>query len=140
MCGTRLKNGWFLLVVLLLLALPGYSWAKGSAEESNVEPIERNPESLPEPLRQVLEEASDSLGTVLIELKEVKAELETVSIELKEVKVESISYWDEAKKLKEQLVKQKNDALAIGFSTGVVLLVAGGFIGGLIYSTIPVVK
>ncbi len=161
MCGTRLKNGWLLLVSLLLLALPGYLQAGGSAEESNAEPIERNPESLPEPLRQVLEEVSDDLETASIELTSSQNLIQSLKQELIELRELQKAYldqiaglktqltgtetdltksWEEIKRVNELLTRQKNDALSIGIPTGVVLLVAGGIIGGLIHSEIPVVK
>ncbi len=143
---------------LLLLALPGYSWAKGSAEDNSAEPTEKKPGDLVEVPRQVLEEASDDLETAsieltssqnsiqslkqeLIELRELQKvyldQIVGLKTQLTEAKAELTKSWEEIKRVNELLTRQKKDALSIGISTGIGLLVVGGLLGGLIHSAIP---
>ncbi len=151
MCGTRLRNGLLLLVGLLLLALPGYSWAKGSAEDNSAEPTERNPESSYEATGSewnlILSE-TETLSTESARLRalaetleaqrtELAKEVEGLKLLLKESGQQLEISYEEIERVNELLTRQKKDALSIGISTGIGLLVVGGLLGGLIYSAIP---
>ncbi len=147
MCGTKLKNGWLLLALLLLLALPGYSWAKGSAEESSGEPTEGKQESLYEATgsewnlilseTEMLSTESARLRTLVetleAQLMELAKEVDGLKLLLNESGQQLEISLEETKRL-EAILNKRVPIIAV--STGVVLLVAGGIIGGLIHSAI----
>ncbi len=148
MCGTRLRNGLLLLVGLLLLALPGYSWAKGSAEDNSAEPTERNPESSYEATGSewnlILSE-TETLSTESARLRalaetleaqrtELAKEVEGLKLLLKESGQQLEISYEEIKRL-EAILNKRVPIAAV--STGIGLLVVGGLLGGLIHSAIP---
>ncbi len=150
MCGIKSRSLLVLLVGFLLL-LPVYSWAKGSAEESNVEPTEKKPESLYEATESewnlVLNE-TEKLSTESVRLKTLAQTLEAQLTELskeadglKHLLNESGQQLEislnEVKRL-ETILNKKVPIIAV--STGIGIFLIGGLIGGLIHSTIPVVK
>ncbi len=150
MCGTKSRSLSVLLVGLLLL-LPVYSWAKGSAEESSTELTDGKPESLYEATESewnlILNE-TEKLSTESVKLKTLAETLETQRTKLaKEVAglkhllnesgQQLETSLNEVKRL-ETILNKKVPIIAV--STGIGIFLIGGLIGGLIHSTIPVVK
>ncbi len=146
MCGTRLKNGWFLLVGLLLL-LPVYSWAKGSAEESSGELTDGKPESLYEATEsewnlilnetETLSNESARLRTLVETLEAQRTELAKEVDGLKLLLNESGQQLEisltEIKRL-EVILNKRVPIIAV--SSGIGIFLIGGLIGGLIHSAI----
>ncbi len=146
MCGIKSKSLWVPLVGFLLL-LPVYSWAKGSVEESSVEPIERNPESSYEATGSEWNLILSETETLSTESARLRTLVETLEAQLMELAKEAdglklllnesgqqleISY-EEIKRL-ETILNKRVPIAAV--STGIGLLVVGGLIGGLIHSAI----
>ncbi len=146
MCGIKSKSGWVLLVGLLL-ALPGYSWAKGSAEDNSAEPIERNPESSYEATgsewnlilseTETLSTESARLRTLVktleAQLMELAKEADGLKLLLNESGQQLEISLEETKRL-EAILNKRVPIVVV--STGIGLLVVGGLIGGLIHSAI----
>ncbi len=155
MCGTRLKNGWVLLG-LLLLALPGYSWAGDLVPGNSVEKQNdwvRVPRSELVELSkdiEILEKESIQLNLDLMKanssvkkqktvisklenkLKEVNLELSELKTQLAEQEKDSTKSLDEVKESN----RLNNKIFAVAIPTGIGIFLIGGLIGGLIHSAI----
>ncbi len=143
MCGIKSRSLWVLLVGLLLLALPGYSWAKGSAEESNEEPTDGKQESLYEAAgsewnlilseTETLSTESARLRTLVETLEaqrtELAKEVDGLKLLLNESGQQLEISLEETKRL-ETILNKKVPIIAV--SSGIGIFLIGGLIGGLI--------
>ncbi len=139
MCGIKSKSLWVPLVGFLLL-LPVFSWAGGSAEESNVELTDGKPESLYMVSESELKQLSSNSKIVSTELTESKKLVTMLKNSLTELAKETTGLKQLLTKSKQQLeisyeeIERLKTILnktvpIVAVSTGVGVLIVGVVLG-----------
>ncbi len=161
MCGIKSRNGWVLLG-LLLLALPVFCWAKGSVEESNVELTSGKPsESIETPEKGLwlsnedliqIENSTDELEASMIKREKALDAREQDLIKREkaldareQVLITSETLFKE-RKIDNEILVLDNEKLrkilnktvpSVAIPTGIGIFLIGGLLGGLIHSALP---